>query len=77
MIISLHYQDFVKNVSLLESVLSERGNAINYHAVPAAEFKEDAKTNLADLLAKILLAKILPVPLQHELLGSMMYKASI
>jgi hypothetical protein len=49
----------VKNVSIPESVLSKKHNAINYHAVResvAANIlrvaKEDSETNLADVLTK-------------------------
>ena len=50
----------VKNMSVPESVLHKRHNAINYHAVReavAADIlkvgKEDSQTNLLDLLTKI------------------------
>ena len=50
----------VKNVSVPESVLHKRHNAINYHIIResvAAEImqvgKEDAKTNLSDLFTKV------------------------
>jgi hypothetical protein len=50
----------VKNVSILESTLMRKHNAINYHAVRevvAAGIlrvgKEDGETNLADLLMKV------------------------
>ena len=51
----------VKNVSVPESVLLKKHNAINYHAVReavAADImrvgKEDGRTNLADLLTKVI-----------------------
>jgi hypothetical protein len=51
----------VKNVSVPESRLMKKHNAINYHAVrevTAAGIvrvgKEDGETNLADLLTKVL-----------------------
>ena len=51
----------VKNVSVPESVLHKRHNAINYHVVREAVAakimvvgKEDGNTNLADLFTKIL-----------------------
>jgi len=51
----------VKNVSIPESVLHKRHNAINYHVVREAVAakimvvgKEDGETNLADLFTKIL-----------------------
>ena len=51
----------VKNVSIPESTLMKKHNAINYHAVQEAAAagiihvgKEDGETNLADLLMKIL-----------------------
>jgi hypothetical protein len=51
----------VKNVSIPESTLMKKHNAINYHAVREAAAagilrvgKEDGKTNLADLLTKVL-----------------------
>ena len=51
----------VKNVSVPESVLHKRHNAINYHVVREAVAakimivgKEDGDTNLADLFTKIL-----------------------
>jgi hypothetical protein len=51
----------VKNVSILESTLMKKHNAINYHAVQEAAAagilrigKEDGETNLADLLTKVL-----------------------
>jgi hypothetical protein len=51
----------VKNVSIPESTLMKKHNAINYHAVQeavAAEIlrvgKEDGETNLANLLTKVL-----------------------
>ena len=54
-------QGVVKNMSLPESVLSKKHNAINYHAVQEAVAagimrvaKEDGETNLADLLTKSL-----------------------
>jgi hypothetical protein len=50
----------VKNVSIPESTLMKKHNAINYHAVREAVVagilrvgKEDGKTNLADLLMKV------------------------
>jgi hypothetical protein len=52
-------QGVVKNVTIPESVLSKKHNAINYHAVREAVAanilrvaKEDSSTNLADLLTK-------------------------
>jgi hypothetical protein len=52
-------QGVVKNVSIPESVLSKKHNAINYHAVREAVAarimqvaKEDGDSNLADLLTK-------------------------
>jgi hypothetical protein len=55
-------QGIVKNVSIPESVLSKKHNAINYyHAVPEAVAarimqvaKEDGDSSLADLLRKSL-----------------------
>ena len=54
----------VKNVSVPQSVLHKRHNAINYHIVResvAAKImvvgKEDSQTNLADLLTKVLTAE--------------------
>jgi hypothetical protein len=51
----------VKNVSVPESMLMKKHNAINYHAVREAVAagilrvgKEDGETNLADLLTKVL-----------------------
>ena len=51
----------VKNVSIPESTLMKKHNAINYHAVREAVVagilrvgKEDRETNLADLLMKVL-----------------------
>ena len=51
----------VKNVSIPESVLNKKHNAINYHTVReavAADIlrigKEDGETNLADLLTKVI-----------------------
>jgi hypothetical protein len=53
----------VKNMSLPESTLQKKHNAINYHAVREAAAagilrvgKEDGHTNLADLFTKILTA---------------------
>jgi hypothetical protein len=50
----------VKNVSIPESTLMKKHNAINYHAVREAVAagilrvgKEDGETNLADLLTKV------------------------
>jgi hypothetical protein len=52
-------QGVVKNVSIPESVLSKKHNAVNYHAVReavAAQImqvaKEDGESNVADLLTK-------------------------
>jgi hypothetical protein len=52
-------QGIVKNVTIPESVLSKKHNAINYHAVREAVAanilrvtKEDSNTNVADLLTK-------------------------
>ena len=57
------YAGVVKNVSVPESVLHKRHNAINYHVVREAVAakimvvgKEDGLTNLADLFTKILVA---------------------
>ena len=68
-------QGVVKNMSLPESVLSKKHNAINYHAVQEAVAagimrvaKEDGETNLADLLTKSL-----NLPKQKRLLGCMTY----
>jgi hypothetical protein len=54
----------VKNVSMPESTLMKKHNAINYHAVREAVAagilgvgKEDGETNLADLLTKVLTGK--------------------
>ena len=54
-------QGVVKNVSIPESTLMKKHNAINYHAVREAAAagilrvgKEDGETNLADLLTKVL-----------------------
>lgn len=54
-------QGVVKNVSIPESALSKRHNAINYHAVREAVAagimrvgKEDGDTNLADVFTKAL-----------------------
>jgi hypothetical protein len=51
----------IKNVSIPESTLMKKHNAINYHAVREAVAagilrvgKEDGETNLADLLTKVL-----------------------
>jgi hypothetical protein len=51
----------VRNVSIPESTLMKKHNAINYHAVREAAAagilrvgKEDGETNLADLLTKVL-----------------------
>jgi hypothetical protein len=51
----------VKNVSIPESTLAKKHNAINYHVVREAVAagilrvgKEDGQTNLADLLTKVL-----------------------
>ena len=51
----------VKNVSIPESTLMKKHNAINYHAVQEAVAagiprvgKEDSEMNLADLLTKVL-----------------------
>jgi hypothetical protein len=52
-------QGVVKNVTIPESVLTKKHNAINYHVVQesvAANIlrvtKEDSETNLADILTK-------------------------
>lgn len=65
-------QGVVKNMSIPESVLSKKHNAINYHAVREAAaagvlevHKEDTQTNLADLFTKVL-----PADRRRELLGS-------
>jgi hypothetical protein len=54
----------VKNVSIPESTLMKKHNAINYHAVQEAVAagilrvgKEDGEMNLADLLTKFLTGK--------------------
>jgi hypothetical protein len=55
----------VKNVSIPESMLMKKHNAINYHAVrreavAAGIFrvgKEDGETNLADLLMKVIMGQ--------------------
>jgi hypothetical protein len=52
----------VRNVSILESTLMKKHNAINYHAVQEAAVagilhhvgNEDGKTNIVDLLTKVL-----------------------
>ena len=51
----------VKNISIPESTLMKKHNAINYHAVQEAVAagilqvgKEDSEMNLADLLTKVL-----------------------
>jgi hypothetical protein len=51
-------------VSILESTLMKKHNAINYHAVQEAVAagilwvgKEDGETNLADLLMKVLMGE--------------------
>ena len=51
----------VRNVSIPESTLMKKHNAINYHAVREAAAagilrvgKEDGETNIADLLTKVL-----------------------
>jgi hypothetical protein len=51
----------VKNISILESTLMKKHNAINYHTVREAVAagilhvgKEDGEMNLADLLMKVL-----------------------
>ena len=68
-------QGVVMNASIPESVLTKKHNAINYHAVREAAaagvldvIKEDTKTNLADLLTKVLHADR-----RRELLGSILY----
>jgi hypothetical protein len=68
-------QGVVKNVSIPESVLSKKHNAVNYHAVCEAVAarimqvaKEDSKTNLADLFTKCLAA-----PRRKELLQYILY----
>jgi hypothetical protein len=54
----------VKNVSVPESTLMKKHNAINYHAVreaAAADIlrvgKEDGETNISDLLTKVIHGK--------------------
>jgi hypothetical protein len=54
----------VKNVSILESMLMKKHNAINYHAVREVLVagilrvgKEDGETNLVDLLTKLVLGQ--------------------
>jgi hypothetical protein len=68
-------QGVVKNVSIPESVLSKKHDAVNYHAVReavAAQImqvaKEDGETNLADLFTKCLAA-----PRRKELLQYILY----
>jgi hypothetical protein len=68
-------QGVVKNVSIPESVLSKKNNAINYHAVREAAaagvlqvLKEDTQTNLADLFTKVL-----PADRRRELLSCILY----
>ena len=53
----------VKNVSIPQSMLQKKHNAINYHAIREAVAagiirvgKEDGMTNLADLFTKVLTA---------------------
>jgi hypothetical protein len=68
-------QGVIKNVSIPESALSKKHNAVNYHAVHeavAAQImqvaKEDGESNVADLLTK-------PLTKQHRmtLLRSILY----
>jgi hypothetical protein len=53
-------QGVMKNVTIPESVLSKKHNAINYHSVCAVVanilrvVKEDSTINVADLLTKLL-----------------------
>ena len=54
----------MKNTSILESTLMIKYNSINYHAVQEAVAagiiqvgKEDGRTNLADLLMKVVTGK--------------------
>jgi hypothetical protein len=68
-------QGVVKNASILESVLTKKHNAVNYHAVREAVAarimqvaKEDGQTNLAGLFTKCL-----PAPRRKELLQSILY----
>lgn len=68
-------QGVVKNVSIPESVITKKHNAVNYHAVREAVaahimlvVKEDGATNLADLFTKCLAA-----PRRKELLACILY----
>jgi hypothetical protein len=54
----------VKNISIPESTLMKKHNAINYHSVREAVAagilrvgKEDGKTNLVDLLKKVVMGQ--------------------
>jgi hypothetical protein len=66
----------VKNVSIPESVLTKKHNAVNYHAVREAiaalimqVAREDGATNLADDL----FTKCLAAPRRKEFLSSILY----
>jgi hypothetical protein len=68
-------QGVVKNTSIPESTLTKKHNAINYHIIRESAAmgiirvgKEDTKTNLADLLTKLL-----SKPRRLKLLASIMY----
>ncbi len=48
----------VKNVSILESMLMKKHNAINYHAMREARVgKEYGETNFVDLLTKVIMGQ--------------------
>jgi hypothetical protein len=58
----MYFVIIVKNVSVPESTLMKKHNAINYHAVREAVAagilrvgKEDGETNLVDLLMKVII----------------------
>jgi hypothetical protein len=68
-------QGVVKNTSIPESTLKKKHNAINYHIIRESAAmdiiqvgKEDTKTNLANLLTKIL-----NQPRREKLLELIMY----
>jgi hypothetical protein len=68
-------QGVVKNTSIPESTLTKKHNAINYHIIRESAAmdiiqvgKEDTKTNLANLLTKIL-----NQPRREKLLELIMY----
>jgi hypothetical protein len=68
-------QGVVKNTSIPESTLTKKHNSINYHIVREAAAmgmirvgKEDTKTNLADLLTKML-----SQPRRKKLLRNLIY----